>query len=94
MARKLLSPLRSVGHSSLQSRKLSARQLQTLRKRGWIKIKIAGRTRIVRKRNVRKGYVYYYKRSDTGSVALRDFVRDYQRKARRRYIREKPFTGD
>jgi len=101
LKRKL--PPVSCGHSPvLGSIKLSKGQLRELKEKGSTTVQIEvsdGKKAIVVEKDVHPGMVkgrkvYYYVRSDTGDIALRDFGKDKKLFARHRASKGKAFAGD
>ena len=91
---KLKPPVSSVGHGELHEKKLTPKQLEELKAKGYTIVKIRGVEKKVRSKNVRNGKIYWYIRSDTRKPALRDFTKDRKWPARRRKLPHKPYTGD
>ena len=107
MARaKKLKAVRSSGMIKEVYRiKLPEKERQQLKEKGEITIKVKLKKKLlprkfrITKENVTpRGYVYIYKRSDSGRYVVYNYARDKERKARRRAIRVGrkvfPFTGD
>lgn len=84
MGRRLKKALENVGHGKIHKRKVRP---------GQDTITIKGKDKNVSPGKRRGGCVYWYKRSDNG-VALRNFKLDRAKKADRRAIRKKGYTGD
>jgi hypothetical protein len=80
MAKKKLIPKRS-GHGDVHLKKLTSGQLAKLERDGRVFITIRGVRKKVTWCNVKKGAVEWYRRSDTKSIALRNYCSDLSRSA-------------
>jgi len=101
LKRKL--PPVNCGHSPvLGSIRLSRQQLRGLKDKGHTTVQVEvsdGKRALVVEKDVhpemvKGGKVYYYVRSDTNEIALRDFGKDRDLHARHRAIKGKYFGGD
>jgi ribosomal protein L13 len=77
--------LRSVGHGPIYSRRIRLGQKTVI---------IKGQKKKITRSNIRGGRIYWYKRSDTGKIALRRFSSDRKRRATRRAMRHRGYSGD
>ena len=94
---KKLPSVGQVGHGKPNPKKLTASQLKRINNGEAIYVTIHGWRKRVTSANVRKGYIYWYRRSDggpRGKICLRNFQRDRNYPARRKAVKGKPFTGD
>lgn len=88
------------GHGECQVRRASADQMKYFKSHGYFNIQLNGKKRKVTRCNLKtsKGGRYYgfYKRSDTGKNALRNFCSDKKRTAAHSKPgnRRKPMVGD
>ncbi len=86
-------PRRS-GHGNLHTRKLTASQLRKIQTEGRCTITIGGEKKTVTPGKVRNGKIQYYRRSDTGGIALRNYARDYSIHSTARSRKGRGFEGD
>lgn len=86
----------TAGHGSVYRQKLSSAQLATLAKKGAVTVKLrhGPRKRITKGNKFPDGHIEYYKRSDTGKIAVRRPGSDAKRSAQHMSRKKKPMVGD
>ena len=83
------------GHGNIHQRTLPAEKLKQLKEKGRTTITLNGRKRTITPCNLKAGNkIEYYKRSDTGKYALRNFCKDVHSKSTHKNAKKRGYEGD